>query len=470
MDELLDGDLVGAATAIRRGAVSARALTEAALDRIGRREPGLNAFLHLEADAAMAAARRADEAFARGRSLGPLHGIPIARKDLFDRAGQRNTSGSAILRDHVARATATCLARLDAAGAVDLGGLNMSEFAYHMHGANSLSGPPRNPWDLRRTAGGSSGGSGAALAARLVFGALGSDTGGSIRSPAALNGIVGLVPTRGRVSRHGMAYGCPSLDIAGPMARTVRDCARLLGVVAGHDPADLVSAAVPVPDYEEGIDAPVRGLIVARPDDAFLADLAPDIRAAYDRALATYRELGVASEIVALGNWDALNAAAVIVQFVEVAAAHRARLAVHWDDYLAEIRDRMAAGFAHDPEDRLKALAIRARATSDFVSRALRRADALLLPSSIMTAPRLADIAPGNTIPALATAADLGRYLRVVNYLGLPALALPAGFSADGLPLGIQLVGRPFDEATLFRLGHAFQQATGHHRRAPALD
>ncbi len=477
MNDVLDGDLVGAAEAVRRGAISARELTQAALDRIARREPALNCFLHLEAEAALAQARRADEAYARGQIVGPLHGVPVARKDLFERAGQRMTCGAVFLKAKMSAATATCLARLDAAGAVDLGGLNMSEFAYHLHGANSLSGPARNPWEVSRTAGGSSGGSAAALAARLVFGALGSDTGGSIRSPAALNGVVGLVPTQGRVSRANMMLASPSLDIAGPMARSARDCARLLTVIAGHDDADSHSAALPARNYETGIETPIRGLTLACPDDAFLAPLPPEIRAAFDAAAANFRALGAQIDVVAIPDWDALNAATAIVHLVEAAAAHRDMLRSHWDDYLPEIRDRILAGFAHDRGDYRTTLAARGRALRDFAGAVLARRAALLFPSAPVVAPSLAALAPqgavGDTVDAiraLASAADPGRFTRAINYLGLPALALPAGFSAGGLPLGIQLVGHPFDEAMLLRLGYAFQQATDHHRRAPALN
>ena len=245
MSELLDADIESVATALRDGAVSARALTEAALARIGNVDGRLRAFLHVERDAALARADVLDRARKAGAPLGPLHGVPLARKDLFDRAGEIASCGAARWANRRARETATCLARLDAAGAIDLGGLNMSEYAFHPHGLNSVTEPARNPWDLARIAGGSSGGSAAALAARLIFGSMGSDSGGSIRHPAALCGVVGLLPTRGRVSRHGMMRSSPSLDAAGPMARTVRDCAALFAVVAGSDPTDPTTAERP---------------------------------------------------------------------------------------------------------------------------------------------------------------------------------------------------------------------------------
>ncbi|MEQ8695452.1 MAG: amidase, partial [Bauldia litoralis] len=292
MDDLLDGRLVDAAAAVRDRAVSATELTRACLDRIADRDAAIGAFLHVEADAALAAAGRADAADREGAPLGPLHGVPVARKDLFDRKGQIATCGAWMLRDRRAEQTATVLARLDTAGAIDLGGLTLSEFAFHVHGANRLGGPPRNPWDRERIAGGSSGGSAAALAARLVFGSMGSDSGGSIRSPAALCGVVGLVPTAGRVSRSGMMISSPTLDVAGPMARCVRDTARLFDAVAGHDRADPGSDRRGAPHAEARLDQSVGAVTVAVPAARLLETLTPCAREAVERADDRFREFG----------------------------------------------------------------------------------------------------------------------------------------------------------------------------------
>jgi aspartyl-tRNA(Asn)/glutamyl-tRNA(Gln) amidotransferase subunit A len=473
MDELLDGDIAGAAAALARGAVSARGLTQACLTRIAARDDSLRAFFHVESEAALARADALDRPRRGGGTLGPLHGIAIARKDMFDRAGRIASCGAKRRDAHPATATAACLARLDAAGAVDLGALSMSEHAFHPHGLNALAGPARNPWDIARTAGGSSGGSAAALAARLVFGSMGSDSGGSIRHPAALCGIVGLLPTPGRISRRGMMRSSPSLDAAGPMARTARDCALLFAAVAGADPGD--EATIDLPFALEST-ATLRNRTIARPPDARLASLSPDARLAFDQALKTLGAEGAKIVEVELPEWGTLNALTAIVFASEVAATHRPSLTEDPCAYSPEVRERMAAGFVYPAADYLDALRMRARMTRAFVAAVFARAEALLLPSAPDVAPRLDEILPGAAerrydagAYTLATAADPGRFTRALNYLGLPALALPAGFSRAGLPLGVQLVGRPFAEATLFALGEAFQRATDYHRRLPPL-
>ena len=255
--------LCEAAERIRSRELSSREVTAACVERIEHHAGDLNCFIRFDAEEAFAQADAADRALAAGEPAGPLHGVPLAHKDMFYRAGVVCTCGSKIRRDFVPDRTATVLARLDAAGALDIGGLNLSEFAHGPTGHNAHFGACRNPWNLAHISGGSSSGSGSSVAARLVFGALGSDTGGSVRLPAAANGLVGIKPTQTRVSRHAMMGLSFSLDNAGPLTRTVRDAARLLGVIAGHDPEDATSSAMPVPDYEAAALAPdVRGLRV----------------------------------------------------------------------------------------------------------------------------------------------------------------------------------------------------------------
>ncbi len=476
MNDLLDADIETAAAALRDGAVSARALTEAALTRVGKIDGRLRAFLHVERDVALERADLLDRARKAGAPLGPLHGVPLARKDLFDRAGEIATCGAARWAKRRARETATCLARLDAAGAIDLGALNMSEYAFHPHGLNSVTEPARNPWDLARTAGGSSGGSAAALAARLIFGSMGSDSGGSIRFPAALCGVVGLLPTRGRVSRQGMMRSSPSLDAAGPLARTVRDCAALFTVVAGSDPVDPTTVKRTFAMRDASWRRSLRNRRIVIPKDKLLETLSPAVRSAFDAAVRIFSGEGVNIAAIDLPDWDALNAITAIVFASEVAATHQRSLAADPDAYSPEVRERMAAGLLYPASDYLDALRLRARLTCAFVETVFAGAEVLLLPSAADVAPRLDEVLPGAARArydagayTLATAADPGRFTRAFNYLGLPALALPAGFSPDGLPVGIQIAGPPFAEATLFEFGHAFQRVTDHHLRAPAL-
>jgi aspartyl-tRNA(Asn)/glutamyl-tRNA(Gln) amidotransferase subunit A len=474
VDELLDGGIAAASEALARGAISSRELTAAALARIAAQDGALRSFFRVDAEAAAAQAEERDNARRRGDARGPLDGIPFARKDLFDRAGTVTSCGSRAAAQPAAE-TATCLARLDAAGAVDLGALNMSEFAFHPHGLNTLAGPARNPWDPARVAGGSSGGSAAALAARFVFGSMGSDSGGSIRHPAALCGVVALLPTPGTISRFGMMRSSPSLDAAGPMARTALDCGLIYAAVAGPDPRDL-AAAMPILPVVTATGATLRGRTLARVAEAPLASVSPEGRQAYERASVALREAGAALVETDLPDWDALNALTAIVFTSEVAATHRQRLAAEPAAYSPEVRERMAAGFVHPAPDYIDALRLRARMTQRFVEVVFARADALLLPAAPDVAPRLDEVMPGAAARrydagafTLATPADPGRFTRAFNYLGLPALALPAGFSRAGLPLGIQLVARPLGEPTLFELGRMFQEITDHHKRRPRL-
>ncbi len=472
MDELLDGDIATAARAMESGAVSARELTAAALARIEAGDGTLHTFFRVDAEVALRHAEEGDRERRHGRARGPLHGIPLARKDLFDRAGFATSCGSPGAAAPAVE-TAACLARLDAAGAVDLGALNMSEFAFHPHGLNGVAGPARNPWDPARVAGGSSGGSAAAIAAGFIFGSMGSDSGGSIRHPAALCGVVGLLPTRGTVSRHGMMRSSPSLDAAGPMARSAADCALLYAAVATPDSRDPDCSLAAVHGTAEG---GLRGRAIARLRDAPLASVSEEARQAYEAAAGAMRAAGADLVEVDLPAWDALNALTAIVFASEVAATHRARLAVEPEAYSPEVRERMAAGFVYPAADYLDALRVRARMTRLFVESVFAGADALLLPAAPDVAPRVDEVMPGAAARrydagafTLATPADPGRFTRAFNYLGLPALALPAGFSREKLPLGIQIVGRPLAEPTLFAVGAAFQRITDHHRRRPPM-
>jgi aspartyl-tRNA(Asn)/glutamyl-tRNA(Gln) amidotransferase subunit A len=288
--------------------------------------------------------------------------------------------------------------------------------------------------------------------------------------------VVGLLPTRGRVSRHGMMRSSPSLDAAGPMACTVRDCAALFSVVAGSDPTDPTTAKRPFALRNSWWSRSLRSRRIVIPKDTLLETLAPAARIAFDAAVQVLSREGVDIAAIDLPDWEGLNAITAIVFVSEVAATHQRRLAADPDAYLPEIRERMAAGFLYPAVDYLDALRIRARLTRAFVETVFARAEGLLLPSATDVAPRLDEVLPGAArarydagAHTLATPADPGRFTRAFNYLGLPALALPAGFSPDDLPIGIQIAGPPFAEATLFELGHGFQRATDYHLRAPTL-
>ena len=461
--------LCEAAEAIAAGRVSSEELVRACLARIERTQPTLNSFLAVEAEPALAAARRADAERARGRLRGPLHGVPLAHKDMFYRAGQLCSCGSAIRRDWRAEVTCTLLERLEAAGAITLGRLNMNEFATGPHGLNQHFGHCRNPWNPAHITGGSSSGAGAAVAARQVYGALGSDTGGSVRLPAAFCGVVGLKPTQGRVSRYGMLPLSFSMDQAGPLARTVRDGARLLRSVAGHDPRDATSSHEPVPDYEAALEGPIRGMRIGLPANYYGDGMSEPVRAALQAAQSAFRDLGAELREVRLPDHDLMYPLGNMVSRTEAAAAHREWLAARPQDYSPQVRARISIGLFTPATHYLAALRLRGAILQRVMDDVYSQVDVLLTPATSSAAPPIAEADVGDSPGFLELLAAIGRCTQPANYLGLPALALPMGFSVAGLPLSLQLIGRPFGEARLLRLGHAYQQATDWHTRAPAL-
>ena len=343
-EDITDRGLVEIAASIHAGEVSSVECTRACLARIERLQPATNAFIRIDADEALAAAARADEAVARDDALGPLHGVPLAHKDLLYRAGRVSTGGSKILGERTASVTATAAERLDGAGAIDLGTLNMVEFAAGGTGHNEHHGDCRNPWDTERSTGGSSSGSGCAVAARMVFGALGSDTGGSVRMPAALCGVTGLKPTDGRVSRFGVMPRSWTSDTLGPMARSARDAARLLGVVAGHDPRDPATRQVPVPDYEAEVEERVDGLRVGIPNEGWIEHTVAEVQGVLEDVRCCLESLGCRTSGVDVPDpKPAFDLSEIIVKS-ESAAMHEQWLRERPEDYSIAIRAPIEAG------------------------------------------------------------------------------------------------------------------------------
>jgi aspartyl-tRNA(Asn)/glutamyl-tRNA(Gln) amidotransferase subunit A len=466
MVDLTTLTIAEAAQAIARHALSPVELSQAALARIAALNPQLNAFITILADEAMAAATAAERDIMAGRRRGPLHGIPIALKDLCATKGVRTTAGSKILRDYLPLQDATVTRRLAEAGTILLGKLHMNEFAYGPDGENEHYGRARNPWNLERLTGGSSSGSGVAIAASLCLGAVGSDTGGSIRIPAALCGIVGLKPTYGRVSRYGVTPLAWSLDHVGPMARTVEDAALLLQAMAGYDDQDPGSARQPVPDYVTALNGDVRGLRLGLPVEYFFDVLDPEVEAAVRQALEVMRQLGVTIQQV---SWPALRyttLAALILVLVEAAAFHEQWIRTRPQDYQPEVALRLKWGLLVPAAAYLKAQRLRALMCRE-VTQLWRQVDALLTPATMMPAPHpaLPQTQVGNR--QMSTREAILRLMRPFNLTGLPALSVPCGFTSAGLPIGLQIAGRPFAEATVLRLAHAYQQQTDWHRRRP---
>lgn len=452
---------------IAAGEVGSREATLAVLGALDGPGRALNAVARLRPEAALAAADRADAARARGGDLGPLHGVPLAHKDMFHRAGELGECGAALARGHRAAVTATAVARLDAAGAVDVGRLNMVEFALGITGHNAHTGHPRNPWDTARITGGSTSGGAAAVAARLVPATLGSDTGGSIRVPAACCGILGIKPTYGRVSRFGAMPLSWSLDHVGPLARSAEDLALLLEAVAGRDPADPTASARPVPDYRARLDRDVRGLRLVLGEPARDVPVEPEVAAVAEAAGRTLASLGLAVERRPLPSFAAGNAARRTIMLAEAAAAHRERIAADRGRYNPQTSARMEPGFALAAVDHQRALALRGVLLERFCATVLADADLLALPTCPVPTPGIAATDTGGDPRFLALADRLGALVGPFNLLGVPALSLPAGFDAAGMPVGLQLVARPFAEGLLLRVAHAFERATGLAARRP---
>src|ERR1700723_1089454 len=458
--------LTAVASAIADKRVSSREATQSCLDRIAKWQPHLNAFMAIEAEEALKAADAADAALAKGGRRGPLHGVPLAHKDMYYEAGKVVTCGSRIRRDFVATTTSTALQRLKDAGTIRLGSLQMAEFAYGPTGHNAHFGPVHNPFKLGHVTGGSSSGSGSAVAARLTFAALGSDTGGSIRMPAHFCGVTGLKTTVGRISRAGAMPLSQSLDTVGPLARTVGDCALLLGLMAGADPDDPTAVTGPVPDYSVATTGSIKGLTIGVPSAFYVDDLDSEVAAILDATMAVLKREGVNVVQVELPDQRQLSAACQLVLAVEAAAFHKRWLIERPQDYSPQVLMRLQNGLAIPGVSYLEAMRWRGSALAAHLA-AVAGVDAVIAPVAPIAAPTIAESDVGNSPDAEAVIQRLTRFTRPINYLGLPSLAIPAGFTRDGLPVGMQLIGRPFDEATLLRIGAAFQRATDFHDRVP---
>lgn len=449
--------------------LSAVEVTEAALDRIARHGNTLNCIAHVDPDDALAQARESDEYLALHGPKGPLHGVPLAHKDMYYRAGRVSACGTKIRADYVPDITSTALKKLDAAGALEVARLNMVEFATGPTGHNEVAGTPRNPWNIDYITGGSSSGSGSAVAGRLVYGALGSDTGGSIRIPAYCNGLVGMKATYGRVSRYGAMPLSFSLDHVGPLCRTVMDCAVFTQVIAGYDPDDPTTSRELVGDYLAGIEDGVMGLRIAVPTNHFFDEIDNDVRAAVENAIEVYRKLGAEIVEVEVPGIDYGFALGEVLGRVEAATYHSTWLRERPEDYGIQTRNRLMQGFYYPGTRYIEALNMRGQLLKRFTETVFAVADALIAPAVPFPVPTIADTDVGADQGFLDMIAGFGRCTRPFNFLGLPALGMPFGFTPSDLPTGFQIVGRSFDEATLFRAGRAFERETGCTDKAPEI-
>jgi aspartyl-tRNA(Asn)/glutamyl-tRNA(Gln) amidotransferase subunit A len=445
---------------VRKKKVSPVELTTACLARIDRANPALNAFITITAESALQQAREAEAEVKRGKWRGPLHGVPIALKDLFDTAGVRTTAASGVFKDRIPAEDAEVVRRLKTAGAVLLGKTNMHEFAFGGSSIVSYFGAVHNPWELSHIAGGSSGGSAAALAAELCYGALGSDTAGSVRLPAAHCGIVGLKPTYGLVSARGVIPLSWSLDHVGPMARTVADTALLLQVIAGYDSQDITSEEMKVPDYEAALRANVSSLRIGVPREFFFADLDPDIESATKAAVSALGKLTIGIREVALPA-NTMETLRDVVRAAEAFAYHREFVAKTPELYqpLTLRRIRLGADVTTPAyiQARRDLAQVRRTAGKSFES-----IDALVTPTLPIPPPAISDPTADDILPTVRNTSPF-------NVSGLPSISVPCGFTSTGLPIGLQIIGPPGGDAVVLQLAHAYEQATEWHKRRPQV-
>jgi aspartyl-tRNA(Asn)/glutamyl-tRNA(Gln) amidotransferase subunit A len=461
--------MVEAAAAIACGEISSLELTHACLERAHRIHSQLNCFIRIEDELALRAAQRCDALRAAGEPLGVLHGVPIAVKDIFYDPERATSCGSRLREGFRATTKATVLERLHAAGAVNLGALSMTEFAVGPTSHNVFNGPCRNPWEPAHIACGSSSGSGAAVAARVIFGSLGSDTGGSIRLPAAANGVLGLKPTYGRVSRTGVMPLSWSLDHVGPLARNAIDLARLLGVIAGYDSADPSSSARPVPDYEAALTRGVGGLRIGIPVSFFWESVAPEVGHALQAALRVLVELGARQVEIVAPAPEHLTELGRAIQYSEAAAVHGHWLRTCAQSYSPQVRARVTSGIAIPAAVYLEALQLRPQILRHFVTEVFSKCDVLATPVIAVPVPTLAETDVGAAASMWKVISELVRCTAPFNFLGVPALSVPVGTTLAGPPVGLQLVGPPFSEARLLRVAAAYQSATNWHERVPPV-
>ena len=449
---------------LRSGELSPVEFVQDHLDRIEAIDARLQAFITLLKDEALADARGAESEIRRGDYRGPLHGIPIGLKDIYDTAGIRTTAGSKLDTDRVPAEDATTTARLKAAGTVLLG--KLATFEYALGGPDNTNPfpSPRNPWNLDYMTGGSSSGSGAAVASGLCMGALGTCTGGSIRGPSHFCGIAGIKPTYGRVSRYGVVTLSWSQDHCGPMTRTVEDAATMLQAIAGYDPKDPTTSSAPVPDYSLALKEDIKGLTIGVPRHYFFApgpDVNPEVVSVVERGLEVLQELGANLEEVTIPSLEYIRAANMVIMLSEAYAFHEKNLKARAQDYGKVVRDRLRMGGLFSAGNYIQAQRARQVAKREFAE-VLRRVDVLVTPTMTQPATTFESFDPASIFRGRSFTAPF-------NVTGLPAMSVPAGFTGDGLPVGMQVVGKPFDEPTVFRVAYTYQQYARWFERRPPI-
>jgi aspartyl-tRNA(Asn)/glutamyl-tRNA(Gln) amidotransferase subunit A len=456
MTDLLTASARTQAAAIASGRISSLELTTEVLSRLEQAHARCHAVIALERDEALAAAKAADAARTAGGSLGPLHGVPLAHKDMFDRTGKIASWGARIRAATPATSDATVIAKLQAAGAIQAAALHLTEFAFAPTGHNYVLGHARNPWDPQRITGGSSSGTACSVALGAIPVGLGSDTAGSLRLPAAACGVMSIKPTWGRVSRAGAMPLAACLDTLGTIARHVEDLALTLGILAGADPRDPAASSVPVADYIAALSRPAKGLRLGI-DTRLIAEAHPDMQALLARVLNVLTRVGLVQTEASFGDWQTMDHLTQAMQLPDAASAHAAFMATRAADYGPQVRARLEVGHFVSGVDHMTALRARGLTLQRVLDTTFRDVDLMLLPINADPLPTIADLDVAGSPQVQAVMARVVKFCRPINYLGLPTLTLPVP-RQGGLPNGVQLIAKPYHEATLFTVGAAYQR------------
>lgn len=468
MNDFSDFDLIGIADGIRDGRFSSHEVTGWSLARLESLGREYNAVFRIDHERALSRARELDQQRARGESSGALHGVPLAHKDMFDVAGLECHGGSLVLKNRIPDRSAFIIRKMDEAGQVNLGSLHMSEFALSPTGFNAHYGSGKNPWNPDHISGGSSSGSGITVAGRMVFGSVGGDTGGSVRLPAAMCGVTGIKTTFRRVSTQGALPVSFSLDCLGPIAQSARDCARLLSCISSANPEDTLSVHLPHEDYEAQLDGDIRGMRIGVLGGYYREGLDDEVASCLDAGMDTLKRCG--ASIVTARTPDietSLNALSQLVMSVEAATLHRKWIQSRPDDYSDQVRGRIEQGFAYSAVRYAEALCLRSKILAEYIDAAFSNCDVLYAPVLPMLTPTIVETTEGQSADVQRMIGRVGQFVRGLNYLGLPAISVPAGLSKTGMPMAYQLIGRPFSEAMLLKVADAYQRQSDWHRISP---
>lgn len=470
MSDITDMSLVDLAQSISNRKISAVEALEASLERLTEVNPAINAVIWSDVESSLEQARKADEVLASSKTPGLLHGVPLAHKDMFARAGRANSFGSEIYRNFKPQTTATVLSRLDLSGAIHFAGLNLAEFAQNGTGHNAHFGDTCNPWNPDYITGGSSSGSGAAVASRIISASLGSDTGGSVRLPASANGVTGLKPTHSRVSRFGAMPLSFTCDTIGPLARNAKDCARIMNVIAGHDPLDPSSSDYDTVDYEATLNGDLSGIRIGMPDNYFFTDISSDVENSWREACHALESRGAVIVPMTLPYMEAINTYAALATRTEAASLHAQNMREHPEKMGKHINSKLYTSLGIPATYYIESISRRGSLLKAFCENVFSKVHAIFSPTISFNLPtrRSSDIDLGlqgsDYYPR-----RISDNTRPFNYLGLPAVNVPCGRDSNNLPIGMQIIGKPFSEALILKIADAYQVETDWHNLKPKL-